>query len=80
MASVTAQEFNRDVSAAKRMAMAGPVVVTDRGKDAFVLLNIAEYRRLTHVDVEDFLNLQRMDEDIDLEFPPMKFEPKIPQL
>ena len=43
MATITAREFNRDVSAAKRQADHGPVVITDRGQPAFVLMSIAEY-------------------------------------
>lgn len=34
MTTVSAREFNRDVSAAKRDAARGPVVITDRGKPA----------------------------------------------
>ena len=46
-ATFTAREFNRDVSAAKRAAADGPVIVTDRGRPAYVLLEIDDYRRLT---------------------------------
>ncbi len=46
--TVTSREFVHNVSAAKRIAAEGStVVITDRGTPAFVLLNIAEYRRLT---------------------------------
>jgi hypothetical protein len=41
---VSAQEFNRDLSAAKRAAAEGPVFVTNRGKTTPVLLTIADYR------------------------------------
>lgn len=46
MTTMTAREFSRDVSAAKREASRGPVVITDRGKPAYVLLSIDEHRRL----------------------------------
>lgn len=46
MTTMSAREFNQDVSAAKREAAQGPVVITDRGEPAFVLLSIEEYRRL----------------------------------
>lgn len=46
MTTMSAPELNRDVSAAKRAALRGPVVITDRGEEAFVLLSIEEYRRL----------------------------------
>ena len=42
----TSREFNQDV-AAKRAAREGPVIVTDRGEPAHVLLSWDEYRRLS---------------------------------
>lgn len=45
--TVTSREFNQDVGRAKRAAKSGPVFITDRGKLAYVLLSIEEYRRLT---------------------------------
>jgi prevent-host-death family protein len=47
MTTVTSREFNRDVSAAKRAAAAGPVVITDNGRPAHVLMSIEDYERLT---------------------------------
>jgi prevent-host-death family protein len=44
MTTLTAQEFNRDVSRAKRAAQSGPVFITHRGRAAFVLLTAADYR------------------------------------
>jgi prevent-host-death family protein len=44
--TLTAREFNQDVSRAKRAADAGPVIITDRGEPAYVLLRHDEYRRL----------------------------------
>ncbi|MEZ5775443.1 MAG: type II toxin-antitoxin system Phd/YefM family antitoxin [Hyphomicrobiaceae bacterium] len=43
---VTSREFNQDVGRAKRAAEDGPVVVTDRGIPAYVLLNYEDYQRL----------------------------------
>ena len=45
--TVTSRELNQDVGRAKRAAKSGPVIITDRGKPAHVLLCIEEYRRLT---------------------------------
>ncbi|MDR1428255.1 MAG: type II toxin-antitoxin system Phd/YefM family antitoxin [Bifidobacteriaceae bacterium] len=45
MTVVSAQDFNRNVAAAKRAAADGPVFVTSRGKATHVLLSIDEYRR-----------------------------------
>ena len=38
--------FNQDIAGAKRAAQKGPVVVTDRGEPAYVLMTHAEYKRL----------------------------------
>lgn len=43
MQTMTASQFNRDVCAAKREARKAPVVITDRGEPAYVLLTIDEY-------------------------------------
>jgi prevent-host-death family protein len=44
---ISSREFNQDVSRAKRAADKGPVIITDRGEPAYVLLRHAAYRRLT---------------------------------
>lgn len=45
--TISSREFNQDVSGAKRAAERGPVIITDRGEPAFVLLRHETYRRLT---------------------------------
>lgn len=47
MSTMTSREFNRDVSAAKRAAAEGPVVITDNGRPAHVLLSIDDFERLS---------------------------------
>jgi hypothetical protein len=42
----SSRDFTRDVAAAKAAARSGPVLITDRGQPAFVMLNIGEYQRL----------------------------------
>ncbi len=44
--TLTSREFNRDTGRAKKAADTGPVVITDRGRPAHVLLRIEDYRRL----------------------------------
>lgn len=44
--TIPSREFNQDVSGAKRAADKGPVIVTDRGEPAYVLLRYGEYLRL----------------------------------
>jgi prevent-host-death family protein len=45
--TVSSREFNQDASGAKRAASKGPVVITDRGRPAHVLLTIEAYKKLT---------------------------------
>lgn len=61
----SSRDFNRDVSAAKRAADEGPVVITDRGKPAYVLVSIDEYRRMK--DRRSIVDILQMDDDIDFE-------------
>lgn len=70
---------NQDVSAAKREASRGPAVITDRGKPAFVLLSIEEYRRLEE-DRVDIVERLSMDDDFDVEFEPLGMELRVPEL
>ncbi|GAA4720769.1 prevent-host-death family protein [Promicromonospora umidemergens] len=50
MSIVTSRELNHDVSAVKRAAARGPVVITDHGRPSHVLLTFADYERLTGTD------------------------------
>ena len=43
---ISSREFNQDISRAKRAAEYGPVIITDRGQPAYVLLRHDTYRRL----------------------------------
>jgi PHD/YefM family antitoxin component YafN of YafNO toxin-antitoxin module len=42
----SSRDFTRDVSAAKRATIEGPVFITDRGRPAFALLKIDDYYRI----------------------------------
>lgn len=44
--TLSARDFNQDVGRAKRATAKGPVIITDRGKPAHVLMTIDEYRKL----------------------------------
>ena len=46
MPTMTSREFNQDVARAKRAAKEGPVIITDRGQPAYVLMRHQTYRRL----------------------------------
>lgn len=44
--TLSSREFNQDTGRAKKAAAKGPVIITDRGKPAHVLLSIEDYQRL----------------------------------
>jgi len=44
--TLTSRQFNQDVGKAKKAAEKGPVIITDRGRPANVLLSYEAYRRL----------------------------------
>lgn len=70
MTTISARDFNRDVSAAKRAADRGPVTITDRGRPAYVLLTRVDYEKL--VDARTLADVLSMD--VDIEFDPPRFE------
>ncbi len=45
--TLAGRELNQDLGRAKRAANEGPVIITDRGRPAHVLLSFDEYKRLT---------------------------------
>lgn len=79
MSTMTAREFNRDVSAAKRAAAEGPVVITDRGEPAFVLMSIEQYRQ-QRGDGADLVARLSMDDDVDFEPVQAGLGLKVPEL
>jgi prevent-host-death family protein len=44
--TMSSRLFNQDVGGAKRAADAGPVVITDRGRPAYVLMRHEDWQRL----------------------------------
>lgn len=79
MATISAREFNQDVSAAKREAKRSPVVITDRGQPAFVLLSIEEYQRLS-ARGDSLVDRLSMDDDLDVDFEALDLALKVPTL
>ncbi len=68
---MTSREFNQDVSQAKRSADEGPILITDRGEPAYVLMTYAEYARLSS-NGKSILELLAMPGGEDIEFDPPK--------
>lgn len=71
--TLSSRQFNQDASKAKKAAMAGPVIITDRGRPAHVLLTFAEYKRITggRTKIADLLAMPGI-EDIELNIPPLR--------
>ena len=46
LTTISSRAFNQDIGRAKRAAEAGPVVITDCGRPAFVLLRYEAYQQL----------------------------------
>jgi prevent-host-death family protein len=68
--TLSSRQFNQDASKAKKAAEDGPVIITDRGRPAHVLLTFDEYRRITggRTRIADLLAMPGV-EDVDLEIP-----------
>lgn len=68
---LSSRELNQDTSRAKRAAEKGPVIITDRGRPAHVLLTYEDYQRLTggEKSLVDLLGLPPGVEDAELEIP-----------
>ncbi len=62
--TISSREFNQDTSGAKNAARKGPVIITDRGRPAHVLLTIEEYRRIAGGGrkIADLLAMPGIDE------------------
>ena len=45
--TISSRDFNQDTSNAKKAARRAPVIITDRGRPAHVLLSIEHYQALT---------------------------------
>ncbi|QTD44661.1 type II toxin-antitoxin system Phd/YefM family antitoxin [Ottowia testudinis] len=70
--TLTSREFNQDHGRAKRAANQSPVIITDRGEPAHVLMSFAEYQRLTTKQTKpksivEALAMPPGGEDIDFE-------------
>ncbi|HLH49534.1 MAG TPA: type II toxin-antitoxin system Phd/YefM family antitoxin [Roseiarcus sp.] len=74
--TMTSREANQDFSRAKREARNGPVIITERGRPANVLLSYEEYRRLAgkQGSILDRLAMPG-SEDIELDLPKRRIEP-----
>jgi prevent-host-death family protein len=63
--TLSSREFNQDTAAAKRAARKAPVIITDRGKPAFVLMQVAHYQKLKkqNTSIADLLAMPKSAPD-----------------
>lgn len=64
------REFNQKTHEAKRAADEGPLLITDRGRPAYVLMAYGEYENLGGpAEPKSLADALVMEEDIELELP-----------
>lgn len=81
--TLSSRDFTRDVSAAKRAAADGPVFITDRGRPAFALLSIEQYRRMAGHSEPSLLDLMdgiACEPGIEFDPPHLAFASQTPDL
>ena len=79
----SSREFTRDVSAAKRASQSGPVFITDRGRPAYALLRIEDFRRLIGQAGPSLLQvMDGIECDVGIEFDPepLSVQARVPEL
>jgi len=65
----SSRQFNQDASRAKSATRNGPVIITDRGRPAHVLLSIEEYYKITGKQ-ENILDMLGMPDAAEIDFDP----------
>ena len=68
--TLSSRQFNQDASRAKKAAETGPVIITDRGRPAHVLLTFDAYKKITGVrtKIADLLAMPGVS-DVEFEIP-----------
>lgn len=69
--TLSSRELNQDVTHAKKASKHGPVIITDRGKPAHVLLSFEDYQRLTK-QRRNIADALAMPDAADIAFDPPK--------
>ncbi len=68
--TLSSRQFNQDAGKAKKAASAGPVIITDRGRPAHVLLTFDDYQKIagSRGNIADLLAMPAIA-DVDLALP-----------
>jgi prevent-host-death family protein len=74
ISKVSSREFNQHTSRAKDAARRGPVIITERGRPAHVLLSFEAYQRLvgSKGSIIEALGQPPGVEDVELEILPLR--------
>ncbi|PXX58589.1 prevent-host-death family protein [Pseudomonas sp. LAMO17WK12:I10] len=65
--TISSREFNQDTSGAKKASRNGPVIITDRGRPAHVLLSIEDYEKLSGLNTS-IVDMLVMPEALEIDF------------
>ncbi|MBU6318520.1 MAG: type II toxin-antitoxin system prevent-host-death family antitoxin [Alphaproteobacteria bacterium] len=71
--TISSREFNQDAGGAKKAAEKGPVIITDRGRPAHVLLSFEDYQKLVGGG-QSLLEALGDPDSEDIEFEPPRLE------
>jgi prevent-host-death family protein len=74
--TLSSREFNQDTGRAKKASKKGPVIITDRGRPAHVLLSIEEYRKLGG-QRKNILETLAMPEAAEIDFEPARLRGRL---
>jgi prevent-host-death family protein len=71
--TISSREFQQNANLAQKASQNGPVIITNRGKPAQVLLSITDYQRMIgkHRNIVDALSMPGLAE-IDFDLPPSR--------
>lgn len=71
--TLSSRQFNQDASRAKNAARSGPVIITDRGRPAHVLLSIEEYYKILNKS-ENIVDMLAMPDVAEINFQPPRLD------
>jgi len=69
---ISSRDFNQDLAGAQRAAKQGPVIVTERGEPAFVLMTHETFRRLSGQGKPTMVDLLRQADGEQIDFEPVR--------
>ncbi len=77
--TIPGRKFNQDVAGAKRAADEGPVIITDRGEPAYVLIRHDAWRKLVGKRGPSMAELLGQRDGADIEFDPPRMMQGFPR-